>query len=347
MLIADAHLDLAYNALRGRNLSLPASQQPAIHDRTPETATVGLPDLQQAGVGLVCGTIYCTPQSGERPGYVDHAGAFAQAGDQLAIYQRLWDQGRLRLVRSPADLPGSQAPTPEALAMILLIEGADAVALSSESDSASAAAWFDAGARMIGLAWGGTRYAGGTGAPGPLTAEGRRLVSELDAAGFVHDASHLAESSLDDLLGLGQRPICASHSNCRAIVGEDPRGRHLADRHIRAITDRGGVIGIVLYDRFLLTPAELAKRRAGWSDVVRHIDHVSQLTGDCLHVGIGSDLDGGFGRENVPHELTSIADLPGLADALSAAGFGDEDVRRVMGANWLSFFRLALPDTVR
>jgi membrane dipeptidase len=226
--------------------------------------------------------------------------------------------------------------------MILLIEGADSIRLAGESQDASAAAWHAAGARLVGLAWGQTRYAGGTGAPGPLTPEGRRLVSELDDAGLIHDASHLAEASLDDLLALAHRPICASHSNCRAILHDDPRARHLHDRHIRAITARGGVIGIVLYDRFLLPPAELAHRRANWSDVIRHIDHVCDLAGACRHVGIGSDLDGGFGREHVPEELETIADLPELADALAARGYGDADIAGIMGGNWLEFFRQSL-----
>lgn len=378
MLIADAHLDLAYNAVRGRDITRPAAEQPVTGEREPETATVGLPDLRRAGVGLVCGTIFCEPQTESRAGYVDHAGAFAQAQEQLDVYRRLWDEDQLRPVLAPADLPaldGSRSHSrasalpgnaatsatqnessaftrmvaesrtdaaerapPKPVPMILLIEGGDPIALEEESPEASSAAWYEAGARMVGLAWGGTRYAGGTGAPGPLTREGRRLLRQLDAAGFVHDASHLAEQSLDDLVGAAERPICASHSNCRALIDEDPRGRHLPDRHIRAIAQRGGVIGVVLYDKFLLPPAVLKKRRARLEDVVRHIDYICQLTGSCARVGIGSDLDGGFGREHVPEEIETAADLPRLAEALSAGGYSDADVRAVMGQNWVRFF---------
>src|SRR5687768_2209448 len=341
MFIADAHLDLAYNQARGRDITLPARRQPVVGRREPETATVGLPDLRRGGVSLVCATIFCQPRTERDEGYTDHAGALEQARGQLDAYRTLWDSEALRLVRRADDLPrGSDFQSPPS--MILLIEGADAIALSGESDDASPEAWFDAGARMVGLAWGRTRYAGGTGAPGPLTPEGRRLVSELDDAGFIHDASHLSEESLDDLLLLARRPACASHSNCRAIVRDDPRARHLDDRHIRAIAERGGVIGVVLYDRFLLPPDELAHRRAAWSDVVRHIDHICQLTGECAHAGIGSDLDGGFGREHVPEELETIADLPELAAALSDAGYAEPDIARIMGGNWLEFFRRSL-----
>ena len=345
MFIADAHLDLAYNQARGRDITLPARRQPLAGEREPETATVGLPDLQRAGVGLVCATIFCQPQTDRHPGYTDHAGALAQARAQLQIYQELWKTHHLQPVLAQTDLPGSapaDEPAPGAIPMILLVEGADAISLAGESDDATAAAWRAAGARMVGLAWGRTRYAGGTGAPGPLTSDGRRLVSELDDAGFIHDASHLSEASLDYLLTISRRPICASHSNCRAILRDDPRGRHLDDRHIRAIAQRDGVIGVVLYDRFLLPPDDLAHRRASWGDVVRHIDHICQLTGGCGHAGIGSDLDGGFGREHVPEELETIADLPELSDALAARGYADADIARIMGGNWLEFFRRCL-----
>lgn len=345
MFVADAHLDLAYNVRRGRDITRRAREQPVVGEREAETATVGLPDLRRGGVGLICATIFCQPQTSDTAGYADHEGALAQAREQLDTYQRLWKEGQLRPVLERAQLPSAApptGPTEGAIPMVLLIEGADAISLASESNDASAAAWHDAGARMVGLAWGRTRYAGGTGAAGPLPAEGRRLVGELDDAGFIHDASHLAEESLDDLLALAARPICASHSNCRAVVGHDPRGRHLDDRHIRAIAARGGVIGVVLYDRFLLPPEELAHRRATWADVVRHIDHMCQLTGGCGNFGIGSDLDGGFGREHVPEELETIADLPELAGALSDAGFADADIARIMGGNWLEFFRRSL-----
>ncbi len=343
MFIADAHLDLAYNVHRGRDISRPAGVQPIVGEREPETATVGLPEMRAGGVGLVCGTIFCQPQTDRAAGYTHHSGALAQARRQLDIYRRLWDFQHLRPVSDQSGLPVTRAVGEGPISMILLIEGADAMTLASESADASAAAWFEAGARMVGLAWGRTRYAGGTGAPGPLTPEGRQLVEELDAAGFIHDASHLSDESLADLLAAAKRPICASHSNCRALMLEDTRRRHLPDRHIRQIANRGGVIGVVMYDRFLIPAAELARRRASLSDVVRHIDHICQLAGSALHVGIGSDLDGGFGREHVPHEMTTIADLPRLADALASAGYADDDIRRIMGGNWLDFFGRWLP----
>ena len=340
MFIADAHLDLAWNVTRGRDVARPAAEQKVLGDETP---TVGLPDLVAGGVGLVCATIFCLPDKPVAPakgGYVDHAGALGQARGQRSVYDNLIARGLLRRVDSAADVLYAGKGPPAAL---LLMEGADAIRLAGESDDADARAWFAAGVRMVGMAWGATRHAGGTGEPGPLTRDGRRLVEELDAVGMIHDASHLAAESLDDLLDVTHGAVCATHSNAAAVIGENPKGRHLADRHIDAITRRGGVVGMVLYDRFLLPPDELTERRATLADVVRHVDHVCQLAGDALHVGIGSDLDGGFGREHTPVEIETAADLPKLADALSAAGYDDAAVAGIMGENWRRFFVEALP----
>src|SRR5260370_531566 len=149
--------------------------------------------------------------------------------------------------------------------------------------------WFSAGLRIVGLAWKRTRAAGGSGAPGRLSAEGVELVRELDRFGIIHDASHLAEESFYQLFDLTDGPIMASHSNCRAFV---PTDRQLSDGMIRAIIERDGVIGINLFDKFLLPPQEYGKRRATLDDVMRHMKYVCDLAGDAEHVGSGADLDG-------------------------------------------------------
>jgi membrane dipeptidase len=200
--------------------------------------------------------------------------------------------------------------------------------------------WFERGLRMIGLAWKRTRYAGGTGAPGPLTLEGIVLVRALDEHGVIHDASHLAEESFWQLLEIGDGPVCASHSNCRAIV---PTDRQLSDEMIRAIVERGGVIGINFYEKFLVPPAEYGKRRATLDDVVRHVRHMCNLAGDARHVGIGTDMDGGFGRDQIPQEIVTSADLPKVGEALARAGFSGADVDGILGGNWVRFFRERLP----
>jgi membrane dipeptidase len=132
----------------------------------------------------------------------------------------------------------------------------------------------------------------------------------------------------------------ASHSNCRAIV---PTDRQLSDDMIKAIATRGGVIGINFFDRFLLRPDEIGKRRARLTDVADHLKRMTDLTGSARHVGIGTDMDGGFGMENIPEEIRTSADMPRMADALRVGGFADADVEGIMGGNWVRFFGEKLP----
>lgn len=332
MLIIDAHLDLSYNVIDGRDVARPAAEQPAVRNLI---ATVGLPDLRKGSVGLVCGTIFCQPKGAEHPGYETGDEAAAQAEKQWAWYERQFEDSELRLVYSAADLPTAAEPT---ISMVLLLEGADA--LQNRDDVQR---WFRRGLRIVGLAWKGTRHAGGTSQPGPLTDEGRALVRQLDELGMIHDTSHLAEESFWEMLDRSGGPVMASHSNCRAIVASDPVQRHLTDDMIRAIIKRDGVIGINFFDRFLLPAETYGKRRATLADVIGHIRHVCDLAGDAGHIGLGTDMDGGLGREQIPVEITTSADLPRVAEALSDGGFSDEDVFGIMGLNWRRFFARSLP----
>ena len=325
MLIVDAHLDLSYNALdRGRDVTRPAVEQPIADN---EIATVGLPDLHKGGVGLICATIFCAPRK-----YKTADEARTLALNHLAWYRRQESEGRLRFLRSMGVSPMSSE---EALSAILLMEGADAFRSADDVPE-----WFNNGLRIVGLAWGQTRAAGGTGAPGPLTDFGRSLVRAFDKAGIIHDLSHLADESFWQLLDLATGPVMASHSNCRAIV---PTDRQLSDEMIKAIAKRDGVIGINFYDQFLQKPEHYRKQRCTLVDLIAHIQHIADLLGTTKNIGIGSDMDGGLGREEIPVEITTAADLPRLAEALSQSGFNDADVLGIMSANWIKFFRRALP----
>lgn len=354
MIIVDAHLDLAYNVDRGRDVRQSAKDQPIAEN---EIATVGLPDMRAGEVSLICATIFCMPKIGTKPGYDNAAEAAEQARKQLDWYRRQWDDGELVLVRTAREIEALIkdvhprlrkktefdffAPPEEvkkkAIPMLLLMEGADAI--ESREDVKT---WFDLGVRIMGLAWKRTRMAGGTGEPGPLTDEGRAVVRAMDEVGMIHDLSHLAEEAFWQLLEMSERAVIASHSNCRVIV---PTDRQLSDEMIRAIGERDGVIGMNFYDKFLMRPEEYKKRRCELRDMIAHIKHICDLLGNATHVGLGSDMDGGLGREQIPKEIETIADLHRIADALSDAGFSDIDVRGIMGENWVQFFRKHLSES--
>ena len=328
-MIVDAHLDLSYNALRGRDVLRPAREQSPDDEGVP---TVGVPDLLAGGVGLVCATLFSAPSIDGKAGYRSPQEAHDDTLAQLKWYRHHFQGEPFAPVTSREQLAATNEPL---LRYIVLLEGADSVRTPEDVRT-----FFQLGVRIVGLAWKRTRYAGGTGAPGPLTPEGVALVRELDRCGIIHDASHLAEESFWQLTDVAAGPLMASHSNCRAIV---PTDRQLSDDMIRAVVARGGVVGINFFDKFLLPPSEYGSRRATLADVVRHVEHVCDLAGGTDYVGLGTDMDGGLGREQIPQEITTSADLPHVADSLSDAGFSDEDVRRVMGENWHHFFHRCLP----
>lgn len=352
-MIVDGHLDIAYNAINlGRDVTASvASMRASEGDSRPglDTATVGLPELHAGGIGLVFATIFVMPAQARESdlptesAYTTPDEAHTLARAQLAYYQDWEARGLARIIRSRADLAAHQAAWAQGatpLGLVLLMEGADPITVPSE-----AAWWADQGVRIVGPAWQATRYCGGTRQPGPLTALGRELLPELAAAGLLLDFSHMAEASFWQALELWQGPLIASHSNCRSLAAAVTADRHLSDAMLKALVARDAVIGTVLFNAFLATDYERTapKERYGLELVVRHIDHICQIAGDAEHVAIGSDLDGGLGREHIPRELDSIADLPRIAEALSKAGFTDVQVHAIMGGNWLRMLAQALP----
>jgi membrane dipeptidase len=222
------------------------------------------------------------------------------------------------------------------------MEGADAIRSPNEL-----AEWWDLGLRMIGLAWAGTRYCGGTGEPGPLTDEGRKLISAMADYNFILDLSHMDEAAAYESLDRYDGPLMASHANCAALMRGVDTNRHLPDRVIRGIIERDGVIGLIPLNAFL-KPGWNRKNGSRREEVpldvlVAHIDHICQISGNVNHAAIGSDFDGGFGLQSIPPELNSIADLPVVAAKLMERGYSESDAASILGGNWLKFLRKNLP----
>jgi membrane dipeptidase len=355
MLIVDAHQDLAFNALnygRDYRIDVKTKRRSEAGTAIPETAglvTLGLPDSLRAGVGVVFATIFTAPQSNsliplDKMTYTTPQQAYALGLAQWDYYQRLFEaEPRLQAVTDIAELDavlsawqlGHEAARKQGL--VLLIENADVILEPRQFEE-----WYARGVRIVGPAWTGTRYCGGTGAPGPLTSLGVELLDVMADLGAILDLSHMAEQAYFQALERYDGVVIASHSNPRRFVNSD---RHLSDDMILQLAERDGVIGIVLYNRFLRegwTRASAHKRDVPLSIAVDAIDYVCQLTGSAAHVGIGTDFDGGFGAESIPDGMDSIADLPQIAHHLHARGFSEADVAAVMGGNMVRCLRQAL-----
>jgi membrane dipeptidase len=227
--------------------------------------------------------------------------------------------------------------------LVYLMEGADGIRSPKELSE-----WYDLGLRMIGLAWAGTRYCGGTGEPGPLTPEGRELIAAMADFKFILDLSHMDEAAAYESLDRYEGPVMATHSNCAALMRGTDTNRHLPDRVIEGLIERNGVIGLIPLNTFLkagwLRKVGSRREEVPLDTLIAHIDHVCQIAGDSLHAGIGSDFDGGFGLQSIPPEFDSIADLQVIAKGLRVRGYGDADVENILGGNWLRFLRRNLPE---
>ncbi len=345
-LMIDAHEDIAYNAIAlGRDFLASASEKRAQEGSSPRdgTAMTGLPDALRGNVRVIFSTLYVAPRASEPrfPGSVYDTAEEAEAAarEQLAYYAQVTRDPRLNWIKQRADLEQVVNSTEPRVGLVVLMEGADPIVKPEDARS-----WFDAGVRIVGPAWHGTRYSGGTHTPGPLTPLGRALMPELARAGLILDTSHMAEESFFQALDLFEGTVIASHSNVRKFV---PTDRQLSDEMIRALIARDGVIGIVLFNSFLKAgwrEAGAHKQDVSLATAVDHLKYICDLAGDARNVGIGTDFDGGFGVESAPRELDTVADLSKFSDALSAANFGDEDIDHILGGNWLRILRHALPE---
>lgn len=343
--IIDAHLDLSLSHRRyGRDLASPLERIRAGAGEPQErggTATVSLPAMRAGGVGITFATILALTRPADHPHPLTECETQTpeQAKDtvvrDLAFYRRLEAQGHARLLLNRSDLDShvnawNSGRDERRLGIVPLMEGAEPILTPSELPW-----WWDQGLRILSLAWFGTnRYAHGTGTPGGLTELGRELVAAMASTRLILDVSHLAENACHEALDSFGGPVMASHSNARALV---PGDRQLADDVITELGRRNGVIGMALHCGMLAPGWQRGDSHAGirLATVADHVDHICQVTGDFRHVGIGSDLDGGFGREQSPADLDSIADLQKLLAVLSDRGYSDEAIMAIAHGNWL------------
>lgn len=367
MFIFDAHLDLAMNAMEwNRDLTRPIGEirerEKGLTDRQGRGQnTVCLPEMRRGGIGLCVATQIArhVKPGNPLPGWHSPAQAWAQTQAQLAWYRAMEDAGQMVQIRDAAGLArqvelwSGEPPADAPIGYILSLEGADSIVTLDHLERA-----FAQGLRAVGPAhYGPGTYAYGTpgdaSVGGSLVAacvsgegigrRGRELLAKMDELGLILDATHLCDESFWEALDVFQGPVWASHQNCRALV---PHHRQFSDEQIKALLARGAVIGGVL-DTWMMRPGWVLGRSTPESagvylhHLVDHLDHICQLAGNARHCGIGSDLDGEFGREQSPADLDTIADLQRLPALLSARGYTPDDVAAVLHGNFLRFLAAA------
>lgn len=349
--IIDAHLDLAMNAIEwNRDLRQPVSdireREKGLTDKVDRAkGTVALPELRKGNIGLVIATQIArfVKKDSLLPGWNAPEIAWGITQAQLAWYRAMEDAGEMVQITNAGQLnkhldlwmnnkiPADQKP----VGYILSLEGADSLINLSYLHKS-----YENGLRACGPAhYGHGRYAPGTGTTGGLTPIGRELLREMDHLRMILDVTHLTDEGFREAADLYQGPVWASHHNCRALVNHQ---RQLTDEQIKILLERDAVIGGVL-DTWMLANDWIRgkhnpkERGVNLEKIIDHYDHICQMAGNSLHVAIGSDLDGGYGLEQSPYDIDTIADLQHLPGLLANRGYSPEDIDNICCKNWLRF----------
>lgn len=357
MFTIDAHLDLAMNAMEwNRDLRKPIHEirerEKNLKDKPDRgNGVVCFPELRKGDVGLVVATQiarYVAPGN-NLPGWNSPEQAWAQTQAQLSWYKAMEEAGELVQITNLNTLErqlkswGDAMPREKkAIGYILSLEGADSIVTLQHLERA-----YQYGLRAIGPGhYGPGRYAQGTNATGGIGQQGRALLKEMESLNIILDATHLCDDSFWEAMEHFHGHVWASHNNCRALVNHN---RQFSDEQIKELINRGAVIGAVM-DTWMMVP--------GWQKgvstpqamgcnlevLIDHMDYICQLAGNALQIGIGSDLDGAFGKEQSPYDLETIADLQKIPTLLKKRGYSQQDIENIMHGNWLRFLRTAWAD---
>ena len=354
MFIVDAHLDLSMNALEwNRDLTQPVSainqREIGLSDKPDRrNATVSLPELRKGNIGLVVATQIARFVAADNslPGWHSPHQAWAQTQGQMAWYKAMEDAGEMVQINNLATLEnhlklwGNNEPNNlKPVGYMMSLEGADSLVTVEYLERA-----YNSGLRAVGPAhYGPGRYAQGTDSTGPLTPDGHKLLKEMERLNVILDATHLCDDSFWDALHHFNGHVWASHNNCRALVKHN---RQFNDEQIKALIGRDAVIGAAL-DAWMMVPNWVRGKstpegmNCNLEVMIDHIDHICQIAGNTLHVGMGSDLDGAFGREQCPYDLETIADLQKATQLLANRGYSTQDIENMIHGNWLRFLRKA------
>ncbi len=361
-ILIDAHEDLAWNILSfGRDYTLSAAEtrQRELGSYVPQAngdTLLGWPEYQRGRVAIIFSTLFVAPSrlklgNWDQQCYSTPEEAHMRYSMQLDAYDRLVDKhpDMFRKIEQRADLQSvleqwQRTDTQEhPVGLVILMEGAEGVRQPAELEE-----WYRRGVRIIGPAWAGTRFCGGSGEPGGLTKEGHALLDHMAEFMYTLDISHMDEKAALQALDTYPGPIIASHANALALLKNSDSNRHLSDRVIQKLLERDGKIGVVPYNGFLKPDWKDSGGRAAVTldHVAAQIDYICQMAGDARHVGIGTDFDGGLGVQSVPVDIDTIADLRKINPILYQKGYTEADVSAILGESWLIFLQNTLPEAL-
>lgn len=304
-LTIDAHEDIAFH--------LNYFKRDFVNPGTP--CMITLPGLKDGNVRMVFNTVFIHPK--HKPDKTVQS-----ALEQLDKYDEIYEiySNYVYQIKNFHDL--NRFGQDDKIGFLTLMEGADPIGDVSDLDE-----FYKRGIRIIGPAWNNkNQYASGSDSEDGLSEEGVLLIRRMNELGITLDLSHLNEKCFWEAVQLTTLIPIATHSNARALTDHP---RNLSDQQLQAISDRGGVIGIVLYNYFL----KIGDKTPTLEEVFAHADYMINLCGED-HVGIGSDMDGAR-IEDFPEGLKTVADLPKIADYFCKRGYSEDRVEKIMSGNFL------------
>ncbi len=328
LFIADAHFDLApdlwYRHVRGERKIL---------------AERYLPSLREGGISLVVSSLFLNDI------YLPEL-ALRGTLDQISVLLQEIEEEKDSVSLCTSSAEALKARQEGKIGMLLSFEGAEPLG----KDPYLLRIFHSLGVRGIGLVWSRRNYVGDgcffspkdSGTPGGITDFGVGVLAEAERLGMFIDVSHLNDPGFWDVMNLTTKPVMASHSNCRSLA---PSMRNLTDEQIRALGDRGGIIGLNVCSAFIAEDHQ--KRRITPEDMIRHVEHIISIAGidcPCFGFDICDHLpDLGFSGSIHSYDgLKHHGEVPTLLEAFRKKGYSEEDLAKIAGGNYLRFLKETL-----
>jgi len=283
---------------------------------------IDLPRLIESDVHLQVFAVFVNPKDMRK-----NASTMA-----LKMIDRMYDivdkTDKIKLVLNSADLDNIRKEN--RIGALLSIEGGEAL----EGDISLLRMFYKLGVRALTLTW-SLRNDLGDGVDGAetsgLTSFGKEVVKEMNRLGMIVDVSHLNDRGFWDVIDIAEKPVIASHSDCKSLCSHK---RNLSDRQIIAIAEKGGVIGINFAPQFLKDDGN-----ATIEDVLNHIDYICELVGED-YVGFGSDFDG---IRSTPDGINDISYFPNIAEGMRKRGYSKEQIDKISHENFEKLLKNILP----
>lgn len=307
-MIVDGHTDVLWKMLKDPNIDF---------YKDVDGLAVNFPNLVKGNVNIQVFAIFVSTFPSSR---------FTLALKSIDdFYQKIHIQDKIEIATNNEEINKILAKGSKVA--ILSLEGAESI----EGDLFKLRTLYRLGVRAIGLTW---NYANEVAdgileeRGGGLTKFGFSLIDEVNHLGMLIDVSHLSEKGFYEVLEKSQKPILASHSNCREICSHP---RNLTDKQIKSIIDVNGIIGVTFVSNFVsdgLNPTI--------DDLLLHFEHIAEL-GGIKNIGLGSDFDGA----NTIVMLENASKYSNLINAL-IKNYNNEHVEGIMGQNWLNYYKRVL-----